>query len=104
MEDGWSLSSETTKEPDKDSLGSQIKALLDGDRRNLNNFPVELQREHQDWEAVFPNLSVVGTKIPVHSNSTNEKQQLRMAVANQLVKLHLWPEVCIFYGYSDKFI
>jgi hypothetical protein len=85
MEDGWSISSETIKEPEKNSLGFQIKALLDNGGQSLEGSPVELQREHEDWEREFPNLTIIGTKLSVHSNALNEKQQLRMAVATQLV-------------------
>lgn len=100
MEDGWSISSEPTKEPDKNSLGFQIKALLDGEHRNLNELPSEMRREHEDWEREFPNLIIFGTKIPIQSNAANEKQQLRMAVATQLVKLHLWPEVSCYFWFK----
>jgi hypothetical protein len=91
MGDAWSISSET--DTDKNSLGFQIKALLDGEHQKLDGLPFELKCEHADWERQFPNLTIVGKKIPLHSSLANEKQQLRMAVATQLVKLHLWPEV-----------
>jgi hypothetical protein len=93
MDDGWSVSSEASKEPDKNSPGFQIKTLLDGEHKHLRELPDELRQEHENWDREFPDLTITGTKIPVHSNAVNEKQQLKMAVATQLVRLHLWPEV-----------
>ncbi|KAI6214029.1 hypothetical protein M3Y94_00220600 [Aphelenchoides besseyi] len=91
MEDAWSLSSEhAVREPDPGTAGFQLKSLLNG-HSELDGLSPELQREFREWESLFPNLTVVGTKIlPVESN---RKQELEMAIAMRVVQLHLWPTV-----------
>lgn len=97
MEDAWSISSESIT--DKNTLGFQIKALIDGEHKKFDSLSFELKCEHAEWERQFPNLAIVGKKISLHSNAANEKQRLKIAVANQLVRLHLWPEVSILICY-----
>ncbi|CAD5219632.1 unnamed protein product [Bursaphelenchus okinawaensis] len=90
MDYDWATA-QTEAKIENENLGAKFKRLIE--KGTKTELPEQIIREQEEWNTVFPDLTVTGQSVKLPKNNNSEKNQLINILVTRLVQQHIVPEM-----------